>query len=39
MLMLSLDHLPLLELMTDHMDMTAGIIRFLCQRARRAAKP
>jgi CRP/FNR family transcriptional regulator, cyclic AMP receptor protein len=36
MLMLALDHLPLLELMTEHIDMTAGIIRFLCQRARGA---
>lgn len=34
MLMLGLDHLPLLELMTEHIDMTAGIIRFLCQRTR-----
>lgn len=36
MLMLALDHLPLLELMTEHIDMTAGIIRFVCERARRA---
>jgi CRP-like cAMP-binding protein len=35
-LMLALDHLPLLELMTEHIDMTAGVIRFLCERARRA---
>ncbi|HVA23809.1 MAG TPA: cyclic nucleotide-binding domain-containing protein [Chloroflexota bacterium] len=34
MLMLALDHLPLLELMTEHIEMTAGIVRFLCQRAR-----
>jgi CRP-like cAMP-binding protein len=34
MLMLALDHLPLLELMTEHIDMAAGIIRFVCQRAR-----
>lgn len=34
MLMLALDHLPLLELMSDNIDMGAGIIRFLCQRAR-----
>ena len=38
MLMLSLDHLALLELMTEHIEMTAGIIRFLCQRARAASR-
>ena len=31
-LMLSLDHTSLMELMTEHIDMTAGIVRFLCKR-------
>ena len=37
MLMLSLDHTALLELMTEHIEMAAGVVRFLCRQVRGAS--